>query len=163
MKKTLTAIMICISSMTSVTAALAIQPALAYNYSGNGLTTDSTLSPGSSYNMTWTYEQLTLLSNKNLASAYVGDDIASHASDKKLNQSASGNLNLVNSSIQPGLNGKSPLSLTLQQMYGSTTLSGKQINLRGVYTPEPASVALVCAGLVALPFARRFRIMLQNA
>jgi hypothetical protein len=149
--------------MTSATAALAIQPALASNYSGNGLVNDSTLTPGSSYNLTWTYEQLTQLSSKNLTSAYVGVDVANSTSDKKLNQSAGNNLGLLNSSTQPGIDGKSPLTLTLQQMYGSTASSDNQINLRGVYSPEPASVALVCAGLVALPFARRFRNLLQKA
>jgi|GEM_PF-4667134 len=162
MKKVLTAIMVCVSVVTSATAALAIQPAVAYGNAGNGLIADSSLTPDSSYAMTRTYGQLTQLSSKNLPSAYVGVDIASHTSDSTLNQLANNNSGLIHSSVQSDRDGKGPLMVTLQQMYGSTTVAGQHINLQGVYAPEPASVALICAGLVALPFARRFRNMLQK-
>lgn len=162
MKKALIAIMVCFSVMAPATAVLAIQPAVAFDNAGNGFIPDSSLTPGSSYALKWTYGQLTQLSRKNVPSAYVGVDVASHTSERTLNQSGNSNLGLLNSSVQPGPDGNGPLTATLQQMYGSTASADKQINLRDVYAPKPVSVALICAGLVALPFARRFRNMLQK-
>jgi len=148
--------------MAPATAVLAIQPAVVFDNAGNGLIPDSSLSPGSSYALTSTYGQQAQLSSKNVPSAYVGVDVASHTSERKLNKLGNSNFGLLNNSLQPDPDGKGPLTVTLQQLYGSTASAGKQINLRGVYAPEPASVALICAGLVALPFARRFRNMLQK-
>ena len=47
-------------------------------------------------------------------------------------------------------------------MDGGKKLGINAPTLNGTVAPEPASVALVCAGLVALPFARRFRNRLQR-
>jgi len=163
MKKTLLAIMICISSLTSVTGALAIQPSHAFNYPGSGLQNDTALVPGGSYAMTRAYEQFTRLSGTNMTSAYVGADLANNTSAIKLNQSSTDTSDLLNSSAESALYGKLPLMLPVRQLNGSAALSGQPINLRGVYAAEPVSVAIVCAGLIALPFARRFRIMLQKA
>jgi hypothetical protein len=44
---------------------------------------------------------------------------------------------------------------------GSITFNSAR--LTGTVAPEPASIALVCAGLVGLPFARRLRKMLGSA
>jgi len=160
MKKTLLAIIVCISAMTSATVALAIQPVLADNYQGSGLYADAAPAPENSNAMASTYEQLTQLSGKSPTSAYFGADAANHSSGNRLNQSAADIPALVNSSMQSGRNAKSPEAL--QQQFGSATPVSNQINLRGVYAPEPVSVALICAGLVAFPFVRRFRNMLQN-
>jgi hypothetical protein len=163
MKKTLLAIMICITSLPSVTAALAIQPSHAFSSLDNGLHSDTAHAPGGSYATTTAYEQFTQLSRKNMTSAYVGADAANNTSDIKLNQSSAANPDLLDRSAESTLDSKLPLMLPVRQLNGSAALSGQQINLRGVYAAEPVSVAIVCAGLIALPFARRFRIMLQKA
>lgn len=51
------------------------------------------------------------------------------------------------------------LGLNFQQFVGSSTL--KSATLSGTVAPEPASMALVAAGLVVLPFLRRFRKSLR--
>ena len=51
------------------------------------------------------------------------------------------------------------LGLNFQQFVGSTTL--KSATLSGTVAPEPASMALVAAGLMGLPFVRRFRKSLR--
>ncbi|WP_298267944.1 hypothetical protein [Geobacter sp.] len=56
----------------------------------------------------------------------------------------------LNSSISDGT-----LGLYFTQMVGSTTI--KSAKLSGTVAPEPVSMALVAAGLVGLPFVRRFR------
>ncbi len=52
-------------------------------------------------------------------------------------------------------NNTSGINLGLYMDRGSVTLNNAR--LTGTVAPEPASMALVCAGLVALPFARRLR------
>lgn len=163
MRKTLLAIMICISSLTSGAGALAIQSSDAFNYPGGGLQSDTALAPSGSYAMTRAYEQLTQLSGKNMASAYLGADLASNTSAIQLNQTSTDIPDLLNSYAESDHFGRLPLILPVRQLDESAALSGQQINLRGVYAAEPVSVAIVCAGLIALPFARRFRIMLQKA
>jgi len=70
-------------------------------------------------------------------------------------------LNAFNSSISNksigiglGINGNATLA--------GATLSGNYAPKTGTVAPEPVSMALVCAGLAGLPFARRFRNKLQK-
>ncbi|WP_298433241.1 hypothetical protein [Geobacter sp.] len=56
----------------------------------------------------------------------------------------------LNSAISNGT-----LNLYFTQLVGTTTI--KSATLSGTVAPEPVSMALVAAGLVGLPFVRRFR------
>ncbi|NTV90359.1 MAG: hypothetical protein HGA22_08370 [Clostridiales bacterium] len=181
MKKTLTAITVCIFVMTFSSAAMAVQ-SVTYDFFGTGQISQTSLSSGVSYLMIWSSSALTTLDGKSLTSAFVEANVLNHQDDEiiglnlevvkgsntnlggglvttdgRWNQLAINSLIQLNTSIQDSIKSGSPLELSLQQQFGTTNLAGTQVNLRGVVAPEPASIALVCAGLVALPFARKLK------